>query len=180
MASVIPDTTALILPVPAADPIVGPWRARYDRTAHEGVPAHVTLLYPFLTPDAITRHQLERLTKVLGSIPPFPITMTRTEVLTDILTLALDPYSAMERLRDALLARWPMIVPYDGKYGPRPRMHVTVAWGAQARPDGAQDFTMIEADIGPMLPIRETIGSLWLMERRAGVWSQRSTYRLGG
>ena len=32
---------------------VGPFRARYDRAAAWGVPAHVTVLYPFLPPSRI-------------------------------------------------------------------------------------------------------------------------------
>src|ERR1700744_4733736 len=50
-----PDTapdpqSALLLLVPAAEPAVGEHRARLDASARVGVPAHVTVLYPFLPP----------------------------------------------------------------------------------------------------------------------------------
>lgn len=40
--------TAVLLCVPEADGLVGPWRDKGDPSASAGVPAHVTLLYPFL------------------------------------------------------------------------------------------------------------------------------------
>lgn len=173
------DATALLLPVPAADPVVGPWRARYDRSAREGVPAHVTLLYPFLPPDEIGAHELDNLAEIARHTAPFSLSLSRVEVLGDILTVALEPLAPLESLRQAVLDRWPRIVPYNGKYGPRPRMHLTVAWSAAARPDGAEDLSEAAGAIAPQLPIATHIGALWLMERRAGLWSPRVVTQLG-
>ena len=50
------DTTdsAVVIPVPEAEAVVGPHRARLDPFAAWGVPAHVTVLAPFVPPHAIT------------------------------------------------------------------------------------------------------------------------------
>ena len=40
--------TALVVAVPSAEPVVARLRASYDVAAAYGVPAHVTVLYPFL------------------------------------------------------------------------------------------------------------------------------------
>lgn len=40
--------TAVLLRVPEAEPLVREWRAKGDPSAAHGVPAHVTLLYPFV------------------------------------------------------------------------------------------------------------------------------------
>jgi len=40
--------TALIAPVPEAEACVGAWQARFDRSAALGVPAHITVLHPFI------------------------------------------------------------------------------------------------------------------------------------
>jgi hypothetical protein len=53
-----PTQTALIVPIPAAENAVGPFRATLDRSASWGVPAHVTVLYPFLPPDKINSEVL--------------------------------------------------------------------------------------------------------------------------
>ena len=42
--------SALLILVPAAEPAVGEHRARLDASARDGVPAHLTVLYPFLPP----------------------------------------------------------------------------------------------------------------------------------
>ncbi|WP_079312549.1 hypothetical protein [Microbispora sp. GKU 823] len=42
------DETALVVEVPSAEPLVRGLRERYDSFAAYGMPAHVTVLYPFL------------------------------------------------------------------------------------------------------------------------------------
>ncbi|MFI7238151.1 2'-5' RNA ligase family protein [Streptomyces cyaneofuscatus] len=43
--------SGLIVRVPEADPLVRAWRDRLDPSARAGVPAHVTVLFPFLDLD---------------------------------------------------------------------------------------------------------------------------------
>ena len=42
--------SALLVAVPAAEPAVAAHRSRLDTSAAVGVPAHITVLYPFLPP----------------------------------------------------------------------------------------------------------------------------------
>ena len=44
--------SAVVVEVPEAEPLVGAWRLRFDPVAALGMPAHVTLLYPFVAPSA--------------------------------------------------------------------------------------------------------------------------------
>jgi len=58
MPGLIPDAgpgweAILLLPVPAAEPAVSRHRARLVESAKGGVPAHITVLYPFLPPAGI-------------------------------------------------------------------------------------------------------------------------------
>jgi hypothetical protein len=46
--------TALIVPVPEADPAVAEWRDRYDRSAPMGVPAHISVLVPWIPEPELT------------------------------------------------------------------------------------------------------------------------------
>lgn len=170
--------TALVLPAPEAEPLVSPWRARHDRSAGEGVPAHVTLLYPFVPPDELDPRVDRALAALTGELDAFDYELARTEVLSDILTIAVEPHARFEALRERVLERWPALVPYGGRYGPRPRLHITVAWGAWARPDGAEDFAPISRGIDPALPLRARADQLWLMERRDGLWSTRAVFPL--
>ena len=45
-----PTESAVIVAVPAAEPAVRAHRQQFDRAAAWGVPAHVTVLYPFVPP----------------------------------------------------------------------------------------------------------------------------------
>jgi hypothetical protein len=53
--------SAVLVPVPEAERVVSRYRARLDGAAALGVPAHVTVLYPFVPPAAITAATLEEL-----------------------------------------------------------------------------------------------------------------------
>ena len=71
------DETALIVPVPACEPTVGRFRERYDPSAAVGVPAHVTLLYPFLAPGEVAAGDVAVLTMLFATTPSFDIVFAR-------------------------------------------------------------------------------------------------------
>lgn len=68
------DQTAVIVPVPATERVVGRHRARLDRAAGWGVPAHVTVLYPFLLPEELGPDALDRLGAAIASEPELDAT----------------------------------------------------------------------------------------------------------
>ncbi|MEE8867443.1 MAG: hypothetical protein SOH99_03560 [Acidipropionibacterium acidipropionici] len=47
-----PREALLLFRMPAADPVVAPWRQRHDAACKDGISAHITLMYPFALPDA--------------------------------------------------------------------------------------------------------------------------------
>ena len=53
--------SALVVLVPEAEALVKPFRDRYDPSAAVGVPAHITLLYPFKPPDEVDGAVLDKL-----------------------------------------------------------------------------------------------------------------------
>jgi hypothetical protein len=50
---VTPTQSAVLVPVPEAERAVSRHRARLDAAAALGVPAHVTVLFPFVPPSEI-------------------------------------------------------------------------------------------------------------------------------
>ena len=67
--------TALIVKVPEAEPLVGGLRDRFDPVARLGVPAHVTILYPFMPVAAIDAAILETLRRIAASTRAFAIAL---------------------------------------------------------------------------------------------------------
>jgi hypothetical protein len=59
--TVLPVESALIIVVPEAERLVKPFRDRHDPSAKDGVPAHITLLYPFKPPAEINNSVLDKL-----------------------------------------------------------------------------------------------------------------------
>src|SRR6185312_14804244 len=54
----MPRRTALIVAVPEAETAVGALRREHDSSAALGVPAHVTILFPFLPPERVDQDAL--------------------------------------------------------------------------------------------------------------------------
>ena len=65
--------TALIVAVPEAEPLVGEWRAKHDWSAQHGVPAHITLLFPFVPADEVDEQLLGELRDLFASQPAFDV-----------------------------------------------------------------------------------------------------------
>ena len=64
--------TALLIAVPEAEPVVGPLRARYDDAEVNGIPAHVTLLFPFGDRE-------DGLEELFARFEPFEFALARVE-----------------------------------------------------------------------------------------------------
>ena len=78
VSSGIPQS-ALLVPVPEADDVVGRWRRRYDPVAAAGVPAHVTLIVPWLRPETIGDSDLAALDGELSDVKAFDFALTHVE-----------------------------------------------------------------------------------------------------
>ena len=63
--------TAVLVLVPAAEPVVGPWRDEMDPSARQGVPAHVTVLFPFVPARDVDDSVVETLRGAVRDVAPF-------------------------------------------------------------------------------------------------------------
>jgi 2'-5' RNA ligase superfamily len=83
-----PTQTALIVPVPQADDAVGRFRMSLDRAAAWGVPAHVTVLYPFLPPVRINDEVVAAVGEIVRATPRFGATLTHVDWFGDTRRMA--------------------------------------------------------------------------------------------
>lgn len=109
--------SGLVVLVPEAEALVKVFRDRYDPSAATGVPAHVTLLYPFKPPEEIDEAVLAKLRDCLTHFAPFrfalaPIRRFRAEVLY----LAPEPAEPFRQLTLAIWNLYPETPPYGGLY----------------------------------------------------------------
>src|SRR5689334_4891443 len=75
-AAMEPTQSALIIAVAEAEPAVAAHRERLDRAASWGVPAHITVCYPFLPPAQIDGHVLAGLRQAAAAVPAFFCTLS--------------------------------------------------------------------------------------------------------
>jgi hypothetical protein len=106
--------TALIVPVPEAEPQVGELRLAHDPSAAFGVPAHVTILFPFLDTGDLDEAALADL---ISGFPAFDFELDRVEQFPDGATwLRPAPSLPFVDLTAAVSQRWPEAPPYEGAF----------------------------------------------------------------
>jgi 2'-5' RNA ligase len=167
-----PLESALLVPVPEAEPCVQKHRFRHDSVALRGVPAHITVLYPFMTPDEISDSVTAAVEQVLEHFPEFPFLLTRLEQFPDGATyLAPEPPAPFVDLTMAIAERFPAYPPYGGAHADV-IPHLTVA----QTPDAPTDEL---AEIERHLPIRCVAREASLMvEDDEHRWRTRTRFAL--
>jgi len=173
--SVVLFESALLVPVPEAEPAVRRHRFRYDAVALRGVPAHITVLFPFMPAAEITDEALDGVRQVLTRFPAFRFSLTRLERFPEgALYLAPDPAEPFVHLTAALVERFPAYRPYGGAYADV-IPHLTVAQVSEAA------IVDEVSDIRSSLPIQSAAREVVLMaegdDRR---WHMRSRFALDG
>jgi 2'-5' RNA ligase len=115
----IPDDreSALLVVVPEAELAVGRHRARLDRSARDGVPAHLTVLYPFLRPASIDAPVLASLRGLFAGFPPFAVTLDRVGWFgTEVVWLGPRDERPFQALTSGAFAAFPDCPPYGGRH----------------------------------------------------------------
>jgi 2'-5' RNA ligase len=173
MVAYTPGLTALVALFPAAGTVVQAWRAKRDPAAERGVPAHVTVLFPFLPEGRIDDTVLDELAEIFQRVKAFEVKFGSCGRFSDLLYLAPEPAEPFRALTAAVAARWPEAPPYGGAF-PEVVPHLTVANDV----DAAQ-MDEIEADLSGRLPVHERVEHLDLYVFDGATWRSRRRFPLG-
>jgi hypothetical protein len=168
--------SAVIVPVPETEPVVGAFRAALDRSAGWGVPAHVTVIYPFLAPDRLGPHELRRLRDAIRSVPRFDVSFPEVRWFADtVVWLAPHPADSFRALIDAVWSAFPECPPYGGAFG-TPVPHLTIG------DDADLDALSAAGDaISRRLPVTASVQVAHLFQGSAtpGAWRSVAELPLG-
>ena len=171
-----PEQSALLVIVPEAEPAVASLRATLDSAAAKGVPAHVTVLYPFVPAALIDEAVLAAVREVVGSVPRFEVDLAAVSWFGDeVVYLQPRPAEPLRRLTAAVAARFPGFPPYGGEHA-EVVPHLTIGH------DGPREvLAAAGARVEPHLPIRVRVGAVRLMtgSEAAGSWRTVSEFPLG-
>jgi hypothetical protein len=159
----MPRRTALIVPVPEAEPAVGALRLAHDPAAALGVPAHVTILFPFADPGNVDE---EAVAALVARFRAFDFVLASVERFEDgVVWLRPEPSEPFVDLTAAVWQRWPAYPPYEGAFD-EPIPHLTVS--------------MSPIDVQVSLPISCRAREVLLIEESEtdGRWSVRRRFPL--
>jgi hypothetical protein len=168
--------SVLLITVPEAEPAVARHRARLDSSASEGVPAHVTVLFPFMPPAAIDEPALARLTRLFAATGRFRFRLDRTAWFgTEVMWLAPRDPAPFAALTQRVYEVFPAFPPFAGRHV-EVVPHLTVGHGHPV-----SDLRAAEAAVAPCLPIDGHATQVTLMTGPAagGRWTTAATFPLG-
>jgi 2'-5' RNA ligase len=168
---------ALVVLVPEVEPIIGPYRNEYDPAAAAGMPAHITINYPFIPGIEPSNDLYRRLAEVTAEIRAFEFSFHQYSRFPDVLYLAPEPEYLFKELIEKIAKKFPESPPYGGVFD-TVVPHLTVAHSE----DGGV-LRSIESQLGEVspnfLPISTFVDQIVLMDNRTGRWKMQKPFRLG-
>ena len=167
--------SALIVSVPAAEPVVGLLRSRLDSSAPLGVPAHITVLYPFMAPKLLDDEVFGELGRLFGRVDAFDLALTRVGwFATEVVYLVPEPQSVFKALTTMVSERWPDWPPYGGVHAD-PIPHLTVG-DHEDYPSMAEAASVVER----LLPVETAVSEIELIvgDATPGSWKRLAAFSL--
>ncbi|BEP51803.1 2'-5' RNA ligase family protein [Variovorax paradoxus] len=167
--------SAFAVKVPSAETLVGDLRQRFDATTKLGVPAHITVLVPFMDPQYITPAVLDRVQRALNRVAAFSFSLGRVGRFPATAYLAPEPPEPFIAMTKALVDVFPDFPPYGGAHqGVVP--HLTVAHGEPSEADAAAAELQKRLDASG--GIVADCASVALIENSTGRWEELHVFHL--
>lgn len=152
--------STLLVPVPEVEPLLGSLRGVV--VGADGLPPHITVLYPFLPVGQLDESVAAAVAEVVAGHQAFDFALTGLGTFPGVVWLRPEPAQPFLELGDAVLARWPTLSRYGGRYA-EAVAHLTVARGRLRRSWRAR----IEAAVPVMARARAVVA---MIERPGGNW----------
>ena len=175
LAHVYGRRSALVVLVPEAEPVVGRWREHLDPAAKLGVPAHLTVLFPFVAPEQIDDDVRSLLTSALAEVDEFDFVLDRVDWFgDDVVWLGPTPAAPFTQLTERIVKEWPDHPPYGGAFD-QVVPHLTVGDGADLA-----DLRRAADDVERHLPIRGHAREVHLIvgSDKAASWTTSEAFAL--
>jgi hypothetical protein len=166
-----PEKTALVSLLPAADRLLEVAAAVNPALVRPGIPAHATILYPFLQSDELAGPNVERLRELAAALPATDVRLNHVVTERGFVAVGVP---ALQPAMESVCAAWPELIPYGGRFGPTPPVHVTIAMGASE-----SEAERIVAELDRQLPIQARIEAMQVVALTAEGWGHCLSVPLG-
>jgi len=150
--------SAIVVELPELDAVIDEYRYALDPSRRWGMPAHLTLLYPFVRPAEMDHATLSKLVEVATRVSPFDAEFDDFGWFADqVVWLAPSHREQFENLVLQVMDAFPECPPYGGTFG-EVVPHVTI--GERG------DVNLMRAAVNairPQLPLKSRVTSLSIM-----------------
>jgi 2'-5' RNA ligase len=170
------NESAIVILVPQAQDVVQSVRQRYELEPAQ-VPAHITVLYPFMPPHDISPPVIADLQRLFARHRPLCFSLAALETFPGVLYLAPTPREPFVELTRAVYECFPDTPPYGGVHD-EIVPHLTLA-GVPDELAFERVVREVETALRSTLPIRVTATEVELMDNSCGEWCVHSTFPLG-
>jgi 2'-5' RNA ligase len=165
--------SAIVLEMPELDIVLDEHRWALDPSRPWGMPAHLTLLYPFVSPAQAGGDTLARLDEAVADIQAFDATFGSVRWFADrVAWLAPSDPTPFTQLIQRLTDAFPECPPYGGAFGDAVP-HVTIGEGKEVH--------LLQAavdEIRPHLPLTVRVASISLMQGSTELGSWHTVERI--
>jgi 2'-5' RNA ligase len=164
---------ALIIEAPTAEPVIGRIRRWLD-SGRSGMPAHITVLYPFLRPDELDELHKEILRDLFARTVRFKFQIIDVGWFGDrTVFLTVEPEEPFKELTAAVFERFPEHPPYGGAFNDVDP-HVTVASRGRVAM-----LRRVARHVSRRLPIAgEAIEVVQMVNEHDGTWRAAAVFPL--
>ena len=165
--------TVIIVPVPEAESAVDLLRRAHTSDGAEGMPAHVTLLYPFTDDSQLVAGRIAEVRRVLEPFAAFEFVLSEVRRFDNLpsesyVWLAPTPSSPFVAMVDELTRAFPEHPPFGGAFT-TVVPHLTIAASTD------EDLlSRVTNQIADSLPIKARAERACVMQRVGGVWRLRA------
>lgn len=166
--------SGLVLVVPELVSRTEDIRQAHDPAARQGMPPHVTLLYPFVPMPAFQPEHRERLAAVAQAAEPLELSFARIARFPQVLWLSPEPEGPLGALIAALMAAFPDYPPYGGQFE-TVIPHVTLAQADAARLDALTPVVQERF----ATPVRARVDRMSLFATHNRRWREVERFTLG-
>src|SRR3984957_1994155 len=167
--------SGLIVEVPEAEPAVARLRERLDASAPLGIPAHITVLFPFMPPGTIDPAVLDELAGLFAAVSRFGFRLDRTDWFGDeVLWLGPDDPGPFRALTEPVHRAYPAYPPFEGQFSDV-IPHLTVGHGHPVT-----DLRAAEESVRTRLPIDGFADAVTLVTQATagGRWTRTAIFAL--
>jgi 2'-5' RNA ligase len=168
--------SGLIVEVPEAEHAVRRHREQLDSSAPLGVPAHITVLFPFAPPESIGTEVLSALEHLFARVRPFRFQLSHTAWFgAGVVYLAPRDQEPFRALTSRVFDAFPAFPPYGGQFDDVVP-HLTIGHG---HPVG--ELRAAEDAVRALVPVdaNATFVTLMTQQNPGGHWSKAAVFTLG-